>query len=184
MLVGTSFAAIGVDRAFFAPAAPIADETGALATGETSQPQNAATTQTGTSVATNSTNCVTTTRGDDDDEDDDDDKVVQDCTTTTAQATPTVSTAAPKPATQPTTQASGTYTMAQVATHNSATSCYTVIGGSVYNLTSFVSQHPGGSVAIKSLCGVDGTAAYTAQHSGARRPANELAGLKIGTLAQ
>ena len=81
-------------------------------------------------------------------------------------------------------QTAGSYTMAQVAAHNSASSCYTAINGSVYDLTSFVSQHPGGASRILSLCGIDGTAAYSSQHGSARRPANELASLKIGTLAQ
>ncbi len=47
--------------------------------------------------------------------------------------------------------------------------------GSVYNLTSFVSQHPGGSAAVKSLWGIDGTSAYMGQHGGAGRPFASLA---------
>lgn len=96
-------------------------------------------------------------------------------------------TSAPAPATKPTqtqtSQAANTYTLAQVASHNSAASCYSAINGSVYDLTSFVSRHPGGAAAIKSLCGVDGTAAYNNQHGGSGRPASELASLRIGSLA-
>ena len=77
----------------------------------------------------------------------------------------------------------GAYTMAQVAQHNSSTSCFTAINGSVYDLTSFIGQHPGGPQAILSLCGVDGTAAFMSQHGGQGRPEQELASLKIGTLA-
>ncbi len=88
---------------------------------------------------------------------------------------------APVPQTAP---SATTFTMAQIATHNSAASCYSAINGSVYNLTSFVSRHPGGSAAIKSLCGVDGTAAYNGQHGGSGRPASELASLKIGVVAK
>lgn len=80
------------------------------------------------------------------------------------------------------TQAQG-YTMAQVQAHNTASSCYTAISGSVYDLTSFISQHPGGPV-ITTLCGTDGTAAFMAQHGGQGRPERELASLKIGTLIQ
>lgn len=76
------------------------------------------------------------------------------------------------------------YTVAEVSTHNSAASCWSAINGSVYDLTSFVSRHPGGSAAIKSLCGIDGTAAFSGQHGGDQRPASELAGLKIGILAK
>lgn len=34
------------------------------------------------------------------------------------------------------------------------------------------------------ICGKDGTSAFENQHGDDRRPANELAGLKIGTLVQ
>jgi len=185
MLVGTGFATVGVEHMFFAPEAPaVSEEVVTTNGGETPQPQNTATTPTNTSAAANpTTDCVATTRGDDDDEEDDDDRVTQNCATTTTPAvTPTVSPAAPKPTTQPAVQTPGTFTMAQIAAHNSAASCYSAISGSVYNLTSFVSKHPGGAAAIKSLCGVDGTTAYNTQHGGASRPASELAPLKIGTL--
>ena len=95
------------------------------------------------------------------------------------QATASKGTATPQPQ-----QAPGTYTMAQVAAHNSQSSCWTAINGSVYDLTQFVGQHPGGSGAIVSICGTDGTDAFNGKHGGQARPAQELAGLKIGTLAQ
>lgn len=81
-------------------------------------------------------------------------------------------------------QAAGAYTLTQVAIHNSERSCWTAISGSVYDLTQFVGQHPGGQQAILSLCGTDGTDAFNAKHGGQPRPVQELAGLKIGTLAQ
>lgn len=82
------------------------------------------------------------------------------------------------------TTAPGLYAMSEVAKHNSASSCWTTIHGNVYDVTNWISQHPGGSDAILSLCGTDGTAAFTDQHSGQARPANELASFKIGTLAK
>jgi cytochrome b involved in lipid metabolism len=78
--------------------------------------------------------------------------------------------------------AQSTFTLAQIATHNTQSSCYSAISGKVYNLTSFFSGHPGGSAAILSLCGHDGTAGFMAQHGGASRPQSELAALYIGTL--
>jgi cytochrome b involved in lipid metabolism len=80
-----------------------------------------------------------------------------------------------------TTTASG-YTMAIVATHNSATSCWSVVNGKVYNLTSWINQHPGGKQAILGMCGKDGSAAFNGQHGGQARPANELASFYIGML--
>lgn len=74
------------------------------------------------------------------------------------------------------------YTMAQVATHNTRESCWAVVSGGVYDLTSWVERHPGGEDVIRGLCGTDGTAAFTTQHRGAALPTNTLAGFKIGTL--
>lgn len=81
------------------------------------------------------------------------------------------------------TQAS-TYTMTQVKTHNSSKSCWVAISGSVYDVTQWINNHPGGPGPILTLCGTDGTALFTGQHEGQARPAKELANFKIGTLVQ
>ncbi len=75
-----------------------------------------------------------------------------------------------------------TFTLADVATHNSAASCWTAIRSGVYDVTSWIDRHPGGSDAILYLCGKDGTSAFTDQHDGQRRPEQELASFKIGDL--
>ena len=77
-----------------------------------------------------------------------------------------------------------TFTSADVASHSTASSCYSSVNGSVYDLTGWISQHPGGSQAIIGLCGKDGTSAFLAQHGGQGDPEAELASLKIGTLSQ
>lgn len=77
---------------------------------------------------------------------------------------------------------SSTYSLAVVATHKDQTSCWTVVNGSVYDVTPWISQHPGGESAILGMCGKDASSAFNDQHSGQRRPANELAAFKIGTL--
>ena len=76
------------------------------------------------------------------------------------------------------------YTMAMVKTHASEASCWTVISGNVYDLTKWISQHPGGSGAIKSLCGTDGTAGFLGQHEGKSKPASRLSGYLLGPLAK
>ncbi|MFA5877949.1 MAG: cytochrome b5-like heme/steroid binding domain-containing protein [Candidatus Staskawiczbacteria bacterium] len=53
------------------------------------------------------------------------------------------------------------YTSAQVAAHNSAGSCWVIIGSKVYNVTNYIPSHPGGVGAILPYCGKDGTAAFT-----------------------
>lgn len=83
------------------------------------------------------------------------------------------------------TQGQGTsFTLAQVAAHRDASSCWSVVNGNVYDLTPWISQHPGGEQNILGMCGVDASAAFNAQHGGQRRPANELKGFEIGTLAR
>jgi cytochrome b involved in lipid metabolism len=75
-------------------------------------------------------------------------------------------------------------TMAELARHATAESCYTAIGGSVYDLTGWINRHPGGREAILSLCGTDGTAAFMNQHGGAKEQMDILATLRIGTLSE
>lgn len=77
-----------------------------------------------------------------------------------------------------------TYTLADVAKHNSASDCWTAVQDGVYDLTPFVDQHPGGRENILRICGIDGTSAFTDQHGGQRKPEQELAGLKIGMLSK
>ncbi len=85
--------------------------------------------------------------------------------------------------TTPVVDTNGTYTLAEIATHKDATSCWTAVRGQVYDLTSWIIQHPGGAENILSVCGKDGTAAFTAQHNGQREPESELKSFHIGTLA-
>lgn len=74
------------------------------------------------------------------------------------------------------------YTMTEVSTHNNELDCWTAIDSSVYNVTSWISQHPGGKKAIIGLCGIDGSSAFNGKHGGQARPASELANFKIGTI--
>ncbi len=76
------------------------------------------------------------------------------------------------------------YTQTEVASHKDATSCYTVISGSVYDLTMWVNMHPGGKGAILSLCGVDGTERFMNKHKGGEKYMGILARYKIGVQAQ
>lgn len=116
-----------------------------------------------------------------------------------ATQTPTATaSASPSPSTTPTDSASpsaspsagsgnpstgSTFTMTEVAQHNSASDCWTAISGSVYDLTTWINQHPGGADHILPLCGTDGTSAFTGQHSGDAQATGQLAEFKIGTLA-
>ena len=74
------------------------------------------------------------------------------------------------------------YFIADVASHRDATSCWTAISENVYDLTPWISKHPGGKEAILSICGIDGTKAFTAQHGGQAKPEAELRSFFIGKL--
>lgn len=75
-----------------------------------------------------------------------------------------------------------TYTMGDVKAHATASDCWSVVDGTVYNLTSWESQHPGGAQVIVGLCGTDGTAAYKGQHGSQKKPASALAPFAIGSI--
>lgn len=82
------------------------------------------------------------------------------------------------------TETGGTFTMDEIAAHKDASSCYTVIRGTVYDVTAFIDKHPGGDKNILRLCGIDGTAAFEGKHGGQEKPENALKGFEIGMLAR
>lgn len=102
-----------------------------------------------------------------------------------AAPTPTP-TPTPQPSASPTPEVTtqSAYTMAKVKENNSAASCWSVVSGNVYDLTQWIKSHPGGSSAILSLCGTDGTASFRAQHRGGGRPESTLAGYFLAPLAK
>jgi cytochrome b involved in lipid metabolism len=74
--------------------------------------------------------------------------------------------------------------MNEVTLHNSATSCYTVIRDTVYDVTSFIPKHPGGASKIERMCGKDGTQSFVNQHGGSSDPEQVLATFKVAPLAK
>lgn len=157
-------------------------------------------TQTTQTIAT--TKCYGDVDPDEDDWEGDDEDDKQNCVTeyTTVPVATSGSTgatgtgsaapsAAPAPTPTPPTgggnaPATSGYTLATVAQHNTVASCWSVVDGKVYNLTNWISQHPGGQVEIKAMCGIDATSAFQGQHAGARKPAQELAAFYLGNLTQ
>lgn len=80
---------------------------------------------------------------------------------------------------EPTTKS---YTKAEVAAKNTVSNCWTIVGNKVYDLTQWISRHPGGSGSISSLCGIDGTSRFRNQHGSSGRPNSTLDGYYIGDL--
>lgn len=82
----------------------------------------------------------------------------------------------------------------EVATHNSKASCWTIIDSNVYDLTSYVSGHSGGSEILRA-CGVDGSSLFNSREtasgqevgSGSPHSSNaksDLKDLHIGSVQQ
>jgi len=108
---------------------------------------------------------------------------------TAATPKPTVT---PTPSATPTLAPSATatanatpagYTMEKVRANNSATSCWSAINGNVYDLTDWITSHPGGAAVIRALCGTDGSLEFSAKHSGQGEPESRLRRYLLGPLA-
>jgi cytochrome b involved in lipid metabolism len=78
---------------------------------------------------------------------------------------------------------SGTYSLAQVKTHNTEADCWAVIDGTVYDVSGYATKHPGGPSHIDKMCGTDATDYFRGQHGSQGRPNSILKSLAIGTLA-
>jgi len=101
-----------------------------------------------------------------------------------AEAAPITSDVSPAPSGTTGGNASGQLMLSaqEVAKHNSASDCWSVVKGNVYNLTSYIQRHPGGQSALKNICGKDGSAAFSNQHNNQGKPNNVLQGFLIGAL--
>ncbi len=73
------------------------------------------------------------------------------------------------------------FSASDVAVHNQKSDCWFIIDNNVYNVTDFISQHPGGEF-IAKFCGKDATAAFRGQHDNSQDAV--LAKFLIGSLAQ
>ncbi len=86
--------------------------------------------------------------------------------TLTAVATDTSGNTATATRTVTISNTGGTYTTAQVATHASVSNCWFIISGKVYDVTSYISVHPGGTSTIINQCGTDATTAFNTKGGG------------------
>lgn len=79
----------------------------------------------------------------------------------------------------------GTYTMAEVARHASATDCWIAVRGKAYDVTSYIPIHPGGRNRIINACGTDATVAFETQGGGgahSQRAYDLLEGFALGPI--
>jgi uncharacterized membrane protein len=69
-----------------------------------------------------------------------------------------------------------------VAANASEESCWAIIGDNVYDLTGWISSHPGGSSRIIGLCGTDGTSQFQGQHGGSSSAQGTLERYLLGAV--
>ena len=89
--------------------------------------------------------------------------------------------------TQPSTVSQTSYTIAEIAKHNTSSDCWLLIDGNVYNVGKFLGSHPGGTSTILPYCGKEATNAFDTLGSGSGRghsnqATNMLAEYLIGKL--
>lgn len=64
-----------------------------------------------------------------------------------------------------------TFTLADISSHNTASDCWTIISGKVYDLTDYINGHPGGP-GILGACGIDGTTLFQTRNGNGPHPAS------------
>lgn len=72
--------------------------------------------------------------------------------------------------------------MAEVSQNATAEACWTVVDGTVYDLTGFIARHPAGAEDILEMCGVDATDSFSETHGGQAEPETWLGRFAVGRL--
>jgi cytochrome b involved in lipid metabolism len=75
-------------------------------------------------------------------------------------------------------------TLEEVKKHDSGTSCWSIVYGNVFDLTKWITKHPGGASVNRAICGKDGSDAFEGQHAGQGKPANQLSNYYLGKLGE
>ncbi len=90
-------------------------------------------------------------------------KQLKESITVTQPTNNTQSNTTPNNITQNTNQAVTVYTMAEIAKHASENNCWLLINDKVYDVTKFITVHPGGVSQIIPYCGKEATKAFETQ---------------------
>merc|ERR1712157_100828 len=77
------------------------------------------------------------------------------------------------------TSAGMSVTQEEIAKHSSETDCWCIVGDEVYDVTNFLSEHPGGQKAIMLFAGKDATEEFDMLHD---RKVIKKYGLDQGTV--
>lgn len=76
-----------------------------------------------------------------------------------------------------------TYTMSEVSTHNNPEDCWFAIDNSVYDVTDFIPNHPGGEMILKG-CGKDASELFHGVAKHEPKAVKLMVNFKIGELGQ
>lgn len=87
--------------------------------------------------------------------------------------------AAPRPAAV---AGAGRFSLAEVAQHVDADSCWIVVRGEVYDVTDFLEEHPGGKSMLMSVAGSDASATFDGIHADTEEALAIGAEYKIGAV--
>lgn len=79
-------------------------------------------------------------------------------------------------------QSNSSFSLSDVAKHNTNNDCWYVINNNVYNVTNYLSVHSGGPQILAQYCGKDATTAYNFVKKHGPRANSDLASLLIGIL--
>lgn len=77
----------------------------------------------------------------------------------------------------------GPITIDEVSQHATPEDCWSVVNGTVYDLTGFIARHPAGAGAVIGMCGRDATADFVGEHGGQPEAEGWLEVFRIGSLA-
>lgn len=77
------------------------------------------------------------------------------------------------------------YKLSEIALHKSEQDCWMAIDGSVYDVSDYATEHPGGRMDLLAGCGIDATELYTSGKAGRhhQRAVAILESYKIGVLS-
>jgi cytochrome b involved in lipid metabolism len=74
------------------------------------------------------------------------------------------------------------FSLSEVAKHDSQNDCWIIIDRKVYNATSYLGIHPGGAKEIVPYCGADATVPFEGMRKHGARATEDLSTIIVGTI--
>lgn len=74
------------------------------------------------------------------------------------------------------------FTLEELKAYDNQEKCFTVINEKVYDITKYLSVHPGGINNVLKVCGRDGTNIFMGKHTGDEKPNIILRSMQVGVI--